>query len=415
LDDSALVNQYLACVRFWIPMSNRQREMRELIVQSYEQYHQREDIPDHHKGNIYTVYACAIAFDLHDYERATQAFDEGIAFLEKADATIDLLDTVYFKSVMKRIQGDFSAILELNQRAYDLAESIDQPSLMARSASAIAFSIGTLKQDISLSLDWYEKAYQLGKKVNNRSIVAVVSNNLGSNHLMLGNYDKARTYLESAQEYNTAPLRPALLVIINRNLAELDIQDGNLGQAEERYLESVRVTDAYRKYDDQIMAHYVLAGFYYAIARYDDLYETIAKLRTIANNNITSEQTYQTIDAFEAMAKIGQGDWDAIPTIEQAVTNLAKLSDPNFYVNLLGAWVAVLIHQADYQRALEILSFIRSLPFWSKTMENTPVIQSSLTTLQAHFSPDDYERISSSWQGKKYVDVVAELSNSTMV
>lgn len=410
IDEVDMVNMYISSVRFWIPMSNRQREMRDLIIETYQQFQSHTTIPDHYKGNIFTVYACAIAFDLHDYDGATKAFDKGIDLLEKAGATIELVDSLYYKSFVSRLQGDYEKILELNQRAYDLAESINQRSLMARCASAIALSAGRLSQDISVSLEWYHKGVEFAKKANNRAMTATISNSLGSNYMMLGEYEKAHRYLVEARDYNNAPRNPRLFVAVNRNLGELYFREGQLEQAEEGYLESIRVTDAFRKFDDRLAARYVICEFYLATARYDDLLLMITELRNIADNNITRDEDYYTIEALEALAKWGQSDLDAIPVIERTVQQLAKTVQPNFYVNLLAGYVSVLIHQTQHKRALEILEYIRGLPFWSITSEQNPFVQSALSTLKAHFNPADYERIIQRLNDTKYIDFVAELS-----
>jgi len=239
-------------------------------------------------------------YKLSSISSAIGLFDEALALCERAELPADLLTSQIFswRSRCRRRQGDYEAAREDAARALELAQSANDPRVVAGAffqASFVAEKMGHL----ILSRQYAQQARQIYSELNDQRNLGRIMLNLGGLQLLLGKPEQAIEQLNAsfalAVEAGSQPdAAQALgsLAAVHLHLADYEAADENARKA----LELLAGRDDFL--DEIGQSSLVLGRSLMERERYDEAEECFKKAD----------------DVFEQMSSVGHraGAWVAL-------------------------------------------------------------------------------------------------------
>ena len=179
-----------------------------------------------------SVNVAALYFQLGNYQQAEAYYRAAIPFFEQQEDMLNLMTTYANISTALFRQNRTAESLQYAQKADDIATSIGVPSITLRNIYAqkgqLLFDAG----DYRSSLNMFYQALENSILRQNSRLMAIDYNNIGRTQLRLGDYGRARYYIDKAIETVSLNDDSRLRLRILRSLVSLYVLRGDIHQFE---------------------------------------------------------------------------------------------------------------------------------------------------------------------------------------
>ena len=133
-------------------------------------------------------------------------------------------------------------VLEYFQKAYGLAETLGDKTLLARISQSIATCYCQMNGDFQTAIEYYKQALQLFREMDYEEAIIVNLNNIGLSYNELGNSSLALPYLEEALQRARKSENKHSIAMITRNIGVSYLGLGEFKKAEEYLIEVLRIS-----------------------------------------------------------------------------------------------------------------------------------------------------------------------------
>lgn len=191
------------------------------------------------RGLLLTRYA-RLLWNRGEFERATALYAEALAIFERAEDLEGVLETTVYLAQDAHRQGDFPRAAELLLQNIERARQLGEPWAEARSHLALGNSLIELGK-LGEAQQAYETCLELGRSVDEASLIGASLGNLGNLMRLRGNLDEADVYLQSATEiYEAAGLR-SMTIDSHLMRAQLMLMRGEPAETIEHVRRALRI------------------------------------------------------------------------------------------------------------------------------------------------------------------------------
>ncbi len=169
-----------------------------------------------------------------NWDKAMARFDEGETLVRRFKNQY-LLGRVYIgKGTVHWRQGRYQRAMELANKAYGIGESISNDNLLG-SAASLRASIHFDNRDYHDAIKENDHALEAFKRIGNPIEIARILNNKGEVYKIMGDYENAITIFLEGLDVLTNTMNLRSLGYLYTNLAESQIRNGKLEEAEDTF------------------------------------------------------------------------------------------------------------------------------------------------------------------------------------
>lgn len=209
---------------------------------------------------------------LGEYEKALSNYFECLKLNEKHGDADDIANVKNNIAIIYRASGQADKAFEIYNEVLEIHKANNNIEGQARSLSYIANAYSDLKKDYIKSNEYNFQALELAKQYGNKSLIANILANTGSNYSGLKDYKTALEYFEKALSIyeNSSNDYASAYVMFQLSIANREL--GNLNKALMYAEKGYKITQETSDYSSLRDAHKCLHMVYSAMNNYDLAY-----------------------------------------------------------------------------------------------------------------------------------------------
>ncbi len=192
-EEMANLMQKMGMVHF--NMNDRKRAL--LYFQQTLKIYQALDYPNR-EAEMYT-HVGSIYYYWNDFTKATENYELALDIYTNLENNSARAHTLYLLGLCSYKQGKEKDAVHFFEKAIHEYKKIQNFSEIARVNNAIG-DVYMLSNKLDKALIYYEKAYTIDFQTHNEMVMAQALNNLGNVHKELGNFTRAKGYIDESME-----------------------------------------------------------------------------------------------------------------------------------------------------------------------------------------------------------------------
>ena len=194
-----------------------------------------------------------------DYTEAINMYLKSLRIKEALGNKIAIANTLNNIGVIYNYQSEYNKALSFFERCLSIYEELENDNGIAQALNNIGLVYDN-KKDLDRAIDYYLKSLEIEERINaNPRNIALSNNNLGSLYSERKQYDIATYYYEKALEIYEKEGSKSGIALVNNNMAEALMHQGNYNEARERALVSLKIAKEIESKDDIKQAYHELS------------------------------------------------------------------------------------------------------------------------------------------------------------
>ena len=198
-----------------------------------------EEMPDEClKREAYVLYQKGYYYVMNktpDLDRAFESTEKSLELRKKMDDELDIGDSlISFGFRLIGIKSEVERGLECIEQAIELGKKYDNKYLMALATRYLMLFYGN-KGELDLMIKYGEQSLELFKQINNKPRSAALLSLIGDAYRIKGEFDRAIEYMEQAREINKEFRITSQDPLIIGNLVQVNVEKGDLDKARQYF------------------------------------------------------------------------------------------------------------------------------------------------------------------------------------